>query len=59
MLGIDDGSRIGKSIGDNMIIGVSQSDHADRHHSVADEGGVMNHRQNRLLMVPIASMPPA
>ncbi len=34
-----------------MIGGVIQRDHAARRHTVADEGGVMNHRQNRLLEV--------
>ncbi|EIZ78121.1 hypothetical protein WSK_3259 [Novosphingobium sp. Rr 2-17] len=52
MPGIDDGSRIGRSSGNSIIGGVIQRDHAARPHKVADEGGVMNHRQNRLLEVP-------
>ena len=52
MPGIDDGSTISKSIGKSIIGGVIQKDHAARRHRVADEGGVMNHRQNRLIEVP-------
>lgn len=35
-----------------MIVGVVQRDQAARRHNVWDDGGVMNHRQNRLLDVP-------
>ena len=35
-----------------MIGGVNQRNQAARVHRVADDGGDMNHRQNRLLKVP-------
>ncbi len=52
MPGIDDGSKMGRSSGNSIIGGKIQRDHAVRRHKLADEGGVMNHRQNRLLEVP-------
>lgn len=42
-----------------MIVGVSQSDHAARLHSVVDDGRVMNRRQIRLPKVPLLAMPRA
>ena len=42
-----------------MIGGVNQRDQAARVHRVADDGGDMNHRQNRLLKVPRLAMPSA
>jgi hypothetical protein len=35
-----------------MIVGVVQSPHAARLHKAADDGGVMNHRQNRFAELP-------
>ena len=42
-----------------MMGGVSHRDHAARLHRVTDDGGVMNHRQNRFLNVPTLAMPSA
>jgi hypothetical protein len=41
-----DGSKTGRSRGKSKIGRTVQSDHAARLHNVAEEGGVMNHRQN-------------
>lgn len=41
-----------------MIVGVIQSDHAARFHKVADDGGVMNDRQNRFTKLPLLSTSP-
>jgi hypothetical protein len=61
MPGIEVGSRMGSSSGQSMIGGVIQRDHAARFHKFTDEGGVMNHRENRLpevLMLPIHAFIP-
>jgi len=46
MAGTELGSRSGRSSGNNMIGGVTQSDTAARFQSVAVVGGVINQRQN-------------